>query len=155
MPEGYWCGISVDWCHYCYCYRNYTQMEAGVKRQWTAANAFTSPSSSFSPALSSFFPSIYPLILFTFQFQFLLLCSSASPTSILSLSTTFLHSPLKLRPLCRLHHGHDGVRDRSPNVGTHDDRNSRTHFQHCEMRPHRIVHFTWKLMILKTICMYH
>lgn len=77
------------------------QMEAEAKRQRTAANAFSSPSSGFSSALStlsSFFPPISPpLILFTFPFQFLLPCSSASPPLSLCL-TTFLSLTVGTRP---------------------------------------------------------
>lgn len=129
MPKGYWCGISVDWHHYCQCYRNYSEMEADAKSQWTAANAFSSPSSAFSPA-HSFFSHLSTNL---FSSCSILLSSPSlfSFTSTHYLPFSFLRSPLKLSPLCCLHHGHYGVCDWSPDIWPHDDWNSGPHFEHC------------------------
>lgn len=121
MPKGYWCGFDVDWCHYRRCYRNQTQMEPEAKKQLLVP-------SLPHPLLYTlhFYPS--PLILFTFSISAFSSLIVSSHTLNAVISTTSRHSPLKLCPLCCLHHGHYGVCDWGPNVGAHDDWNGRPHF---------------------------
>lgn len=119
-------------------YRNYTRHKEAAN----GCECFIFTLLCFLPSLLCFSLTRPPLSFFSF--------SSISPALQLCLHFSSLHPPLELGPLRRLHHGHYGVGDRRPNVGAHDDGNSRPHFQHCKMRS-----FTSALIIFwKIPCTY-
>lgn len=111
----------------------YLEKQGNKAAQAAARGFFFLFSKSVSLAFSTFFSNF-------FLFYIHQLYISASP-SLLSLPLTyfgtFACSPLKVISLCCLHHGHYGVCDRSPDIGTHDYRNSRLYFKHCGVKPNR------------------